>query len=113
MKTKEVKLESPASLNLETFIDSSYRDLLNPTGKSLSGSITTVGGQIVKWWIRTQDMVALSITEAEYIANCEGAKNAACLRQLFQQLSLPTMVTPVLYTNSKEALRLSKISKFQ
>lgn len=51
--------------------------------------------------------------EAEYIAACKGAKDAACLRELFMELNLPQDLTPTLHTDSEGGLKLTKTSKFQ
>lgn len=55
-------------------------------------------------------MVSLSITEAEYIADCEGAKDAAWIRQFLKELGISAK--PTLYTDSEEAFNLSKTAKF-
>lgn len=39
--------------------------------------MVTPGGQLIGWYSRRQDIVSLSITEAEYIADCGGAKDAS------------------------------------
>ena len=48
--------------------------------------------------------------EAEYIADCEGAKDAAWIQQFLAELGI--MITPTLYTDSEGAYNLSKASKF-
>lgn len=55
-------------------------------------------------------MVSLSVTEAEYIADCKGAKDASWIQQFLWELGIP--VTPTLYTDSEGAYNLSKASKF-
>ncbi|KAH9312787.1 hypothetical protein KI387_027822, partial [Taxus chinensis] len=42
--------------------------------RSTTGYIFTVGGMIVSWISRLQKVVALSTTEAEYVAATEASK---------------------------------------
>jgi isocitrate lyase len=56
--------------------------------------------------------VALSITEAEYIASCEGAKDTASIRQLTTEMHI-TATTLILRTDSEGAQNLLKTAKFR
>ena len=47
-----------------------------------SGSLVTLYGMLIMWTTRRQDVVAMSITEAEYIAMSEGLKDLTWLQQL-------------------------------
>jgi hypothetical protein len=111
-KMEGIQINKPENLNVVIYADASYGDPINNSGKSQSGAMVTVGGQLVNWWTRKQDVVSLSITEAEYIADCEGAKDAAAMRQLTSEMKIDTN-TPILMTDSEGALNLSKTSKFQ
>lgn len=51
------------------------------TGRSHSGVITLINDNPIHWWSKRQSMVALSSTEAEYIAMGEAAKDAVWLRE--------------------------------
>ena len=55
--------------------------------------------------------MSLSITEAEYIADCEGAKDATWIRPFLQELYI-TMLTPVLKTDSEGAYNLAQTLRF-
>jgi hypothetical protein len=110
-KMEGIQINKPENLNVVIYADASYGDPINNSGKSQSGAMTTVGGQLMKWWTRKQDVVSLSITEAEYVADCEGAKDAAAMRQLTSEMKIDTN-TPILMTDSEGALNLSKTSKF-
>lgn len=112
MQEKGLRLQKSTNLNLEIFAEVSYRDPLSLFEKSLSRAINTVGGRMVEWWIQRHDTVVLSIMEAEYIVNYEGAKDKACLQQLFQALSLPTN-TLILFIDSEVLMKLLKVWKFQ
>ena len=72
--------------------------------------MVTLGGQLIGWTSRRQDVVALSSTEAEYISDCEAAKDGAWIRQLLKELGMD--VTPVLMTDSERAAHLAKTNAF-
>ena len=69
-----------------------------------------LGDQLVGWYSRRQDVVSLSVTEAEYIADCEGAKDASWAQQFLKELNI--LPTPTLITDSEGAYGLSKSPKF-
>jgi hypothetical protein len=105
-------IRKPENSEAKIYADASYGDSITRSGRSQSGSLITYGNQPLDWWTRRQDVVALSITEAEYIAACEGAKDAAALRQLLSELKVSSPV-PLLLTDSEGAEKLSKSGKFQ
>jgi len=70
-----------------------------------------LGNQPIGWNSQRQDVVALSITEAEYIADCEAAKDLSWASQFLKELDIE-MSTPTLTTDSEGAYHLSKTSKF-
>jgi hypothetical protein len=51
------------------------------TGRSYSGVMTMLNGNPIHWWSKLQSLVALSSTEAEYVALGEAAKDAVWLRE--------------------------------
>ena len=104
-----IKLTKPRSLKVEIYADASYG---GEESRSQSGAVMTLGGQVVGWSTRRQDIVALSITEAEYIADCEGAKDAAWVNQFLQEMKTQCEPTPILATDSEGAYNLSKTTKF-
>lgn len=62
-----ITLRKPSNLNLWIFADDKYRV---EKARLQTGVLMTLGMQLVGWYSRTQDMVSLSMTEAEYIAAC-------------------------------------------
>ncbi|MCI49277.1 aspartyl-tRNA synthetase [Trifolium medium] len=60
---------------LEGYVDAEYAGNID-TRKSLSGFVFTLFGTTVTWKVNQQSVVALSITQAEYIALVEGVKEA-------------------------------------
>jgi len=95
-------------LEVVVYADASYG---GEGARSQTGALLTLGNQPIGWYSRRQDIVSLSITEAEYIADCEGAKDAAWIRQFLQELHITTL-TPVLKTDSEGAYNLAQTSKF-
>jgi len=67
-------LRKPKNLNLKAYADASYG---GEGAGSQSGTVMMVGDQIVGWSSGRQDIVSLSITKVEYIADAEGAKDLA------------------------------------
>src|SRR5258706_15241213 len=59
---------------IEVYADASYG---GEGARSQTGVMVMMNNQPIIWYSRRQDTVSLSITEAEYIAACEGAKDAA------------------------------------
>ncbi|CAI7844170.1 unnamed protein product [Closterium sp. NIES-54] len=55
-------------------------------GKSRSAYIFKLGGGAISWYSKKQDSVAASVSEAEYKALSEGAKEAIWLRSLLAEM---------------------------
>jgi len=67
------------------YVDFDYAGDLNKR-RSLTGYIFTIGGCAVSWKASLQATVALSTTEAEYMAIFEACKEAIWLRGLYSEL---------------------------
>ena len=70
-----------ASLDLVGFVDSNFagdRD----SRKSTTAFYFTLGGDCISWKSQLQPLVALSSTEAEYVAMTDAVKEATWLRRL-------------------------------
>lgn len=107
--TEGIILRKPDTLEVKVLADAAYGW---EQARSQSGAMLTLGGQLVGWTSRRQDVVALSSTESEYISDCEGAKDAAWIRQLLQELQVKGTATPVLVTDSEGAAHLAKTNAF-
>jgi hypothetical protein len=70
-----------------------------------------VAGQPINWYPRRQDVVALSVTGAEYIAACEGAKDAACIRQILPELGQQN-ITPTMRLDNEAAAKMTQPSAY-
>lgn len=79
--------------------------------KSTSGVVGFLGDAPVIWRSHLQRIVALSTTEAELIAGCEGACEAIWLKKLVNEMGIPT-VTAKVYIDNKSTLSLIKNPSF-
>lgn len=71
--------------NLIAFSDSDCAGEL-PTRRSTSGIIVTLAGRPIIYKSKTQSMVALRTTEAEFIASCMAAKEIAWIKTMFKEM---------------------------
>jgi len=100
-------LKKADNLEIRIYVDASYG---GEESRSQSGVMMTLGNQLIGWYSRRQEIASLSITEAEYIVDCEGAKDAAWMQQFLVELGITTR--PTLYTDSEGAYNLRKVLKF-
>jgi hypothetical protein len=54
--------------------------------KSTTGYVYLVGGGVITWMSKKQSVVAMSLTDAEYVALSEAGRKACWLRSLYQEL---------------------------
>lgn len=91
---------------LECYTDSDMAGDLD-SRKSTSGFIYTFTGGAVSWQSRLQKCVALSTTEAEYIAIAEAGKEMLWLKRFLEELGIKQKEYKIHY-DSQSALDLSK-----
>ncbi|GJU87271.1 hypothetical protein Tco_1294817 [Tanacetum coccineum] len=70
--------------------------------KSTSGYLMTFAGGAVSWQSRLQKCVALSTTEAEYVAATEACKELLWLKKFLQELGFKQQRYAVLYDNQSQ-----------
>jgi hypothetical protein len=99
-------LNAPVEIAPEIHVDASYE---GEGSRSQTGVIIQIGGQTIHWYTRRQDVAALSVTEAEYIAASEGGKDAAWIRQLME---LGETITPTIRIDNEAADKLTNTSAF-
>ena len=75
--------------------------------KSTSGYLFTFAGGAVSWQSKLQKCVALSTTEAEYIAVTEAGKELVWIKTFFKELGMQ-QDEYVVYCDSQSAIDLSK-----
>ncbi|KAK6128108.1 hypothetical protein DH2020_038139 [Rehmannia glutinosa] len=79
--------------------------------KSTTGGCFYLGNNLVSWKLKLQKCMALSTTEAEYIAVMEACKEMLWLKKFLQELDL-MQEKYTLYCDSQSAIHLSKNSSF-
>lgn len=92
------------------YSDSDYANDLD-TRRSTTGYIFTLNGAPITWSTQRQQTVALSTTEAEYMAVCEATKEAIWLRQLMEDIH-ESINVPKLFVDNQSAIRLAKNPEF-
>jgi transposase InsO family protein len=79
------------------------------TRRSTTGYLFKIFGGVVSWRSRRQPTVALSTTEAEYMASADAARQAIWLRQLLEDLQLGLGQDPFpIYNDNAGTVALSK-----
>jgi len=96
---------------LQGFVDSDYASNKD-NRKSVTAYFYTWAGNCISWKSQQQSIVALSSTEAEYIAATEASKEAVWLRGLLSEIEGKTYL-PVLNMDSQSALYLCKEPVYQ
>jgi hypothetical protein len=87
-----LKLRKPSTLTVEAFVDSDYATNKD-TRRSVTGYLVTIGGALVSWQSKSQSKVALSSTEAEYVAMSNCATEVKYVTMLLHEL-VGTVPTP-------------------
>ena len=107
LRKRNPEVIEEGNTNIQGYADASYG---GEKCLSQSGSIIKLNTQVVSWTSRRQETTAQSITEAEYIACCETAKDLRWLQQLLMELGMDPSVT--LYTDNEAAIKLTKTQTF-
>ena len=74
-----------------------------PGRKSTSGYVFMLNGAAISWSPRSQSVVALSTTEAEYYALCEATKEALFVRKMLAELKQITEAEQILIFEDNHA----------
>ena len=80
--------------------------------RSTSGVLAVYAGSAIAWSSQLQQSVALSATEAEFIAVSEGAKELLWLKRLLGELGEKVGQVPTLYVDNGRAVKLAKNPEF-
>ncbi|XP_071652413.1 uncharacterized protein [Temnothorax longispinosus] len=95
---------------LESYSNADYASD-EATRRSVSGIVFKFSGGAIVWASKRQQSVALSTTEAEYVAASEAAKDAVWLSRLFNEI-LPLGNVPLLLVDNASAIKLAKNPSF-
>lgn len=103
---------SDSKFQLKGFCDSDFAGDVN-TRKSRSGAIIQIGDSTVSWFSKKQLSVAISTTEAEFMAASEGVRTLIWIDRLYKELT-PELKSekPVLFLDNQSAIKLIKNPEF-
>ena len=102
--TKDLKLTYLGNGNeLIGYSDASMK-LMSKDGKSVSGCVITVFNDAVSWGTRRQDSVAVSSSEAEYIALNSMIKDVVYYKELCELIT-SERIQPVVYEDNKATIK--------
>lgn len=110
-KGYKLKLGSDGSdLVLEGFVDSDWAGDAKDR-KSTSGYLFFLKQSLLSWLSRKQTTVALSTTEAEYVAATSAAQEAMWLRNLLVDFGIQQVGATIIYEDNQGAIKLASNSK--
>lgn len=92
---------------LEGFTDSDWGSSKNDR-KSTSGMAFLLGASAIVWGSKKQDIVALSTTEAEYIAATTAACQAVWLKRLLSDLEIVVYNPVTIWCDNQSAISIAK-----
>jgi hypothetical protein len=102
---------APEGLTLTGYADADWANDLGDR-KSTSGYVFKLAGGAISWSSKKQPSVALSSTEAEYIAGAHAAKEIVWLQRLFGEVGLPDDGPTTLYMDDQSAIAIAKNPQF-
>ena len=75
--------------------------------KSITGIIIMLAGSAILCKFRSQDTIALSSTEVEFIATVEARKYILYLRSILSDIGIPQHDATILYENNQGSLLMA------
>jgi len=75
--------------------------------KSTSGNCFSLGLGLISWCSKKQKVVALSSTEAEYIAMTHASTQVLWLRKLLEEIGEKQVDPTILYSDNMSAIQLA------
>lgn len=112
--TMKLKLKLSSALGeqqLHSYSDANWAED-RKTGKSNSGYYCSFNGGAISWSCRLQDIVALSSTEAEYVALSETCKETIWLKKLLSFFDVNISSEILVLTDSQSCMKMIKNDKF-
>jgi hypothetical protein len=81
-------------------------------GKSTSGYVYVASGGAITWKSKKQTIIALSSTEAEYVALSEAGREALWLRNLYGELGFPQEQPTTIKGDNEGSMSMTKNPQF-
>uniref|UniRef100_A0A5S6QJM5 Reverse transcriptase Ty1/copia-type domain-containing protein n=1 Tax=Trichuris muris TaxID=70415 RepID=A0A5S6QJM5_TRIMR len=106
--TKHVKLRlsSAGELELRCYVDADWAgDRVDR--KSTTGFVFQLGSSVVAWTSRKQSTVALSSTEAEYMAASCACRELLWLRVLLEDLGIPANGPTMIFKDNQACIKMA------
>jgi hypothetical protein len=98
-------------LTLRGFVNADWANELSDRS-STSGYVYNLGGGAISWSLKKQTSIALSSTEAEYIAGAHAAKEVVWLRRLLTELGLHIDGPTTLLMDNQSVMKIAKNPQF-
>ena len=84
----------------------------NEDRHAISGYVFMLNGGPISWSVKTQEIIALLTTEAEYVAMTHAAKEVLWLRSFVGEVFGPVVDATTLFCDNQSAIVLAKDGKF-
>ena len=97
-------------LQLHAYADSDWATCTK-TRRSLSGTIVQLAGGTIAYKTKLQPTVALSSTEAEFMAACDTGKMILFIRSILWDLGIPQEAATILYEDNDACTALANAQK--
>jgi Reverse transcriptase (RNA-dependent DNA polymerase) len=102
---------TPEGTVLRGFVDADWASDINDR-KSTSGFAFMLGGGAISWGSKKQTSVALSSTEAKYVAAAYAVKEAVWLQRLLRELNLDVTLPTILHMDNQSAIAIARNPEF-
>lgn len=97
---------------LHAFCDADWASDIDKR-RSCTGLVTIMSGAAISWTSKRQPIVALSSTEAEYIAMSSAVNEIIWLKQLADEINKDIVGKVTLYCDNQSAIKLSESDAFR
>jgi transposase InsO family protein len=76
--------------------------------KSTTGYCTMLNGNLISWQSKKQTTVALSSTEAEYMAICDITKEIMWIKMILEELNFKVITPIIIYVDNQSSIKISE-----
>lgn len=102
-----LRFETHQDAHLKAYSDADYAGEVQ-TRRSTTGCLMLWGSSVLAWTSQRQSVVALSTTDAEYMAACHVVKEVIRFKRLIKDLSGIQQFATTLYLDNQSAIELIK-----